>query len=87
MPTLKEQGIDVSLVNWRGLFAGAGVRDKDKEALSDAVAKMVESPAWQDTLKQRGWLNMYQPADEFAAFLAEDQAKVEATLKAIGLVQ
>jgi putative tricarboxylic transport membrane protein len=87
VPTLKEQGIDVSLVNWRGLFAGANVRDKDKKALSDAVAKMVESPAWQDTLKQRGWLNLYQPADEFAAFLADDQAKVEATLKAIGLVQ
>ena len=87
VPTLKEQGIDVSLVNWRGVFAAANVRDKDMKALSDAVGKMVESPAWQDTLKQRGWLNLYQPADEFAAFLAEDQAKVETTLKAIGLVQ
>ena len=87
VPTLKEQGIDVSLVNWRGVFAAANVRDKDMKALSDAIGKMVESPAWQDTLKQRGWLNLYQPADEFAAFLAEDQAKVEATLKAIGLVQ
>ena len=87
VPTLKEQGIDVSLVNWRGVFAAANVRDKDMKALSDAIGKMVESPAWQDTLKQRGWLNLYQPADEFTAFLAEDQAKVEATLKAIGLVQ
>ena len=87
VPTLKEQGIDVSLVNWRGVFAAANVRDKDMKALSDAIGKMVESPAWQDTLKQRGWLNLYQPAEEFTAFLAEDQAKVEATLKAIGLVQ
>jgi hypothetical protein len=30
---------------------------------------------------------MYQPAEEFAAFLEEDQAKVEGTLKSIGLVQ
>jgi putative tricarboxylic transport membrane protein len=87
VPTLKEQGIDVSLVNWRGLFAGANAKEKDVKALSDAVAKMVESPAWQDTLKQRGWINLYQPADEFTAFLADDQAKVETTLKAIGLVQ
>ena len=36
VPTLKEQGIDVSLVNWRGLFAGANVREKDMKALSDA---------------------------------------------------
>ena len=87
VPTLKEQGIDVSLVNWRGLFAAPNLRDKDMKALSSAIGKMVESQAWQDTLKQRGWINLYQPADEFAAFLAEDQAKVESTLKAIGLVQ
>ena len=87
VPTLKEQGVDVSLVNWRGVFAPPQIRDKDKAALSEAIGKMVESPAWQDTMKQRGWLNLYQPADEFAAFLAEDQAKVETTLKAIGLVQ
>jgi putative tricarboxylic transport membrane protein len=87
VPTLKEQGVDVSLVNWRGLFAAPGIRDKDMKTLSETVAKMVESPAWQGTLKERGWLNLYQPADQFAAFLAEDQAKVESTLKDIGLVQ
>jgi putative tricarboxylic transport membrane protein len=87
VPTLKSQGVDVTLVNWRGLFAGAGVKDKDMAALSDAVGKMVQGPTWQATLKERGWLDMYQPAEEFAAFLAEDQTKVESTLKAIGLVQ
>lgn len=87
VPTLKSQGIDVSLVNWRGLFVGANVREKDMAALSDAVAKMVEGPAWQATLKERGWLNLYQPADQFAAFLTEDQTKVTETLKSIGLVQ
>jgi putative tricarboxylic transport membrane protein len=87
VPTLKEQGIDVSLVNWRGLFAAPNLRDKEMKALSGAIGKMVESQAWQDTLKQRGWINLYQPADEFAAFLTEDQAKVESTLKSIGLVQ
>ncbi len=87
VPTLQEQGIDVSLVNWRGVFAPPQIRDADKAALSDAVAKMVASPAWQETLKTRGWLDLYQPADEFAAFLAEDEAKVTTTLKDIGLVQ
>ena len=87
MPTLKEQGVDVALVNWRGVFAPRQIRDTDKKALAEAIAQMVESPAWQDTLKKRGWLDMYQPADEFAAFLEEDQAKVESTLKDIGLVQ
>jgi putative tricarboxylic transport membrane protein len=87
IPTLKEQGLDVSLVNWRGVFAPPQIRDKDKKALADAVAKMVESPAWQDILKNRGWLNLYQPADQFASFLEEDQAKIASTLKDVGLVK
>jgi putative tricarboxylic transport membrane protein len=48
---------------------------------------MVESPAWKETLQKRGWLDMYQPADEFTSFLKEDQDKISATLKDIGLVQ
>lgn len=87
IPTLKEQGLDVALVNWRGVFAPPQIRDKDKKALESALAKMVESPAWQDTLRKRGWLDLYQPAEAFAAFLAEDQAKIAATLKDVGLVK
>jgi putative tricarboxylic transport membrane protein len=87
IPTLKEQGVDASLVNWRGLFAPAGIREGDKEALAEAVAKMVESPAWQKTLETRGWLDLYLPPEEFAAFLEENRAQVETTLKDIGLVQ
>jgi putative tricarboxylic transport membrane protein len=87
VPTLKEQGLDVSLVNWRGVFAPPQIRDKDKEALSEAVEKMVQSAQWKDVLEKRGWLDMYQPAEAFAAFLEEDQAKIEGTLKDIGLVE
>jgi putative tricarboxylic transport membrane protein len=87
VPTLKEQGIDVSLVNWRGVMAGSQIREADKKALSTAIDGMVKSPAWQETLKKRGWIDMYQPADEFAAFLKEDRAKVETTLRDIGLVK
>jgi putative tricarboxylic transport membrane protein len=87
VPTLKEQGLDVSLVNWRGVFAPPQIRDKDKKALSEAVEKMVQSAQWKDVLEKRGWLDMYQPAEAFAAFLEEDQAKIEGMLKDIGLVE
>ena len=87
IPTIKEQGLDVTLVNWRGVFAPPQIREKDKKALEEAVGKMVAGPVWQETLKKRGWLDMYQPSAEFAAFLAEDQAKIGATLKQIGLIE
>ena len=87
VPTLKEQGIDVSLVNWRGVMAGSQIREADRKALTAAIEGMVKSQNWQETLKKRGWLDMYQPADEFAAFLKQDRAKVETTLKDVGLVK
>ena len=87
IPTLKEQGVDVELTNWRAVFAPPGISDEDKQALGDAVGKMVESEAWQTTLKDRAWLNLYLPPDEFAQFLQQDTEQVETVLKDIGLVQ
>jgi putative tricarboxylic transport membrane protein len=71
IPTLKEQGVDVELTNWRAVFAPPGMSDEDKQALADAVAQMVESDTWQNTLKERAWLDLYLPPDEFAQFLQE----------------
>jgi putative tricarboxylic transport membrane protein len=87
IPTLKEQGVDVELTNWRAVFAPPEISDEDKQALADAVGQMVESEAWQNTLKERNWLNLYLPPDEFAAFLEQDREQVETVLKDIGLVQ
>jgi putative tricarboxylic transport membrane protein len=85
--TLKEQGVDVELTNWRAVFAPPAISDEDKKALGDAVGQMVESAAWQSTLKDRAWLDLYLPPDEFAAFLQQDTQQVETVLKDIGLVQ
>ena len=87
IPTLKEQGVDVELTNWRAVFAPPGISEEDKQALADAVGQMVESETWQNTLKERAWLDLYLPPDEFAQFVEQDREQVETVLKDIGLVQ
>ena len=87
IPTLKEQGVDVTLVNWRGLMAPAKIRSNDKKALDAAVGEMAKSPEWQAILKERGWVDMHQPSDEFAAFLAEERPRIEGILKDLDLVK
>ena len=77
VPTLKEQGIDVTFFNWRGLMAPPGIRDADLKVLADAVARMVASPAWKETVAKRQWTDLYQPAAEFTAFIRDDRAKIE----------
>lgn len=84
---LKAQGVDVELVNWRGVFAGPDLADADKQALAAAVEKTVKSPEWQEVLKARGWSDYYAPADDFKAFVASENERVHATLKSIGLAE
>ncbi len=87
VPTLKEQGIDVTFFNWRGLMAPPGIREADLKVLADAVARMVASPAWKETVAKRQWTDLYQPAAEFTAFIRDDRAKMEGILTDLGLVK
>ena len=85
-PTAKEAGLDVELENWRGFVAPKGLSDADKQALTDAVQKMHDSQAWKDEMAAKGWDDAYQPADEFAAYLTEEQTRIRGVLTELGLV-
>lgn len=87
IPTLKEQGVDVELANWRAVMAPPGIDDAQRAALIDAVGKMVEGGTWQATLKQKDWMNLYLSGDDFANYLANQNADIEAVLRDIGLIQ
>jgi putative tricarboxylic transport membrane protein len=87
VPTLKEQGMDVELLNWRGIVAGPGISAAQKTALSAAVAKAVKSDEWNKILKARGWDDAYLDADAYAAFLKADQVRVKDVLTSVGLVK
>ena len=51
IPKLKEQGVDVEMVNWRAVFAAAGITDAQKKELVDVVGK--QAVAWKDGIVQR----------------------------------
>lgn len=85
VPTLREQGVDVAFANWRGVFAAPNVPEDEMAELSAAFEAMAKSQAWQDAIAERQWTDLYQPAEEFAAFLAEDRALMEGILTDLGL--
>jgi putative tricarboxylic transport membrane protein len=87
VPTLMEQGMDVELVNWRGLVGAPGLSAQQKATLVGAVEKAVKSDEWAKTLKTRGWEDAYLGPDQFTAQLAKEQANVKEVLTSIGLVK
>jgi putative tricarboxylic transport membrane protein len=85
VPTLKEQGVEVELANWRGVFAAPGIKDEQKKALVALVENMAKSPAWQEELKKRDWNPILLAGDAFAKYVAEETKRIEGILKAVGL--
>jgi putative tricarboxylic transport membrane protein len=86
-PTVKEQGLDLVISNWRSVFAPPSLTAEQKKALLDAIDKMVKSSAWAEVLKQKGWESAYLADDEFAAFLKSEQARVTKVLQSVGLAK
>lgn len=87
VPTIKEQGLDVELMNWRGVVAAPGITAAQKASLVAAVDKAVKSPEWAAIRKQRSWDDAYMGADAFAGFLKSENARLKDTLTAVGLLK
>lgn len=85
VPTIKEQGLDVELFNWRGVFAPPGISDGQRNALIDLMAKMNASPAWAEQLKAKDWTGIYLAGDAYARFIESETTRIEAILKDLGL--
>jgi putative tricarboxylic transport membrane protein len=85
IPTLKEQGIDVELANWRGVFGAPGITDAQKKELVDLVAKTVKTPAWQATLKKNDWEDLYEGGDAFKTYVDREQVRITKILEGVGL--
>ena len=87
VPTLKEQGVDVALVNWRGVTAPPGLTPEQRKAYLDLVDKMVATPQWKKQLETNGWVDLYLAGDKFTAYIAEENVRMEKVLTAMGLIK
>ena len=83
--SLKEQGVDVELANWRGIWAAPGIDKKQRDELIAAVDKAVKSPAWQETLKKQDWENFWLPGDAFAKYVEEENKRLGGILGELAL--
>ncbi len=86
-PTLREQGVDLVIANWRSVVAPPGITPDQRADLIALIERMAKSSAWLDLLKQKGWEDDLLAGDAFAAFLREEQTRVKAVLTSIGLIK
>lgn len=87
VPTMKEQGVDVALANWRAVVAAPGIDDASKKALLDAIDATVKSDAWKKVLADKKWTDLYLAGDDFGKLIEAENASTTEVLKAVGLVK
>jgi putative tricarboxylic transport membrane protein len=86
VPTLKEQGIDVEIGNWRGVYGAAGITAAQREALTELVVKATKSKAWQDALAKNNWTPALLTGKAFEEFVDRDFSTLRATMVRAGMV-
>lgn len=87
IPTFIEQGVDLSLSNWRAVVAPPGISAEQRAVLVGLFDRLHALPAWKAILQKHNWTDMYQSGAAFDAFLREENTRAAGVLKSIGLVK
>ncbi len=84
--TFAEQGIDTTFVNWRGFFAAPGTSDEKVAEYISALEKMYETEAWEEVRARNGWVNIWNPGDDFRSFLEAQEKEIGDLMKTLGFL-
>jgi putative tricarboxylic transport membrane protein len=85
IPSLKEQGVNVELANWRGVFGAPGISKAQRDELIKVVEKGVKSKEWQETLKKQDWDDYYLAGDAYGTFIAAENKRLGEILSELSL--
>ncbi len=86
VPTLKEQGINVVIGNWRGVYGAPGITAPQRKELTDMVLKALKSKAWAEAMEKNNWTPAVLTGAEFEKFVDDDFASLRATMVKSGMV-
>ncbi|MDF0726025.1 tripartite tricarboxylate transporter substrate-binding protein [Cytobacillus sp. S13-E01] len=84
-PTVKEQGIDETFVNWRGFFGPPNLTDAQLKYYEDKFKELNDSPAWDEIRKKYGWNEYFLTSEEYKELLASETIAMQELLDELGL--
>ncbi len=85
VPTLKEQGYDLSIGAARGFAAPAGIPREAAVVLEDMIAKAYKSAAWRDYMTRNMYEEQYMNGEEFGRYLTVRYVDMNQFLTDVGL--
>jgi len=72
IPAIRDQGVQLDMANWRGVFTGKGVPAERKAAMVEAVRLATLTDSWKATLKQNRWEAAWLTGKDFSELIDMD---------------
>jgi len=86
VPTMKEQGYNVVLGNWRGVYGPGGLTSQQRDALAAMIVKATKTKSWAESLEKNNWTPALLTGAAFEKFVDDDFASLRAVMVKSGMV-
>ena len=87
MPTAPEEGYDVTLDNWRGIYGPPGMSDEAVTYWQETMKEMVETEAWKKAADKNQWDTTYMQDKELKTYLDKTYGEVRSAMEGTGEIQ
>ena len=85
IPSLKEQGVDVELANWRGIFGAPGINAQQRDELVKLVRGAPRSRRGREAAEKHDWDDFFLAGDAYGKYVDEENKRLGEILGALGL--
>ena len=87
VPTMREQGLEVNVSNWRAVFASKGLSSAQIAFWEDALAKTVASNDWKKLIEENNLVSDFLRSNECSKYLEGEYNATKAVMTALGLAK
>lgn len=81
VPTFKEQGIDVEIADWCGVYAAPAITEMEKRQLIADVVRATQGKAWLEALRKNGWTQALLTGDAFGSFVEAEFVRLRGLMR------
>lgn len=87
IPTAKEQGVDLTAMNWRGIYVPKGISDERYDEWVETLKQVGASDEWKQAMAENGLAPYDIFGADFEQFVADNIAQIQDVSKEIGILQ
>ena len=85
IPTMKEQGWDVVIGNWRGVYGAPGLTAEQRDALTRMVVEATRTKAWAEAMQANKWTPALLTGRDFDEFVDYEFSSLRAIIYLAGM--